>query len=62
MPETSEPLPSMQMYETWRERRVQRFSSGVERMRTRLKDLQAVGEVEPLAEPEVASSVSLAFH
>ena len=28
------PLPSMQMYATWREKRVQRFSSGVERMRS----------------------------
>ena len=34
------PLPSMQMYATWREKRVQRFSSGVERMRSRLKELQ----------------------
>ena len=37
------PLPSMQMYATWREKRVQRFSSGVERMRSRLKELQLGG-------------------
>eukprot|EP01052_Picozoa_sp_SAG31_P022805 SAG31_NODE_1835_length_7130_cov_6.218746_2_plen_226_part_00 len=33
-------IPSIAMYDVWREKRVQRFSSGVDRMRERLRQLQ----------------------
>ena len=39
-------LPAMQMYATWRKKRVHRFASGVERMRSRLEALQAEREAE----------------
>eukprot|EP01051_Picozoa_sp_SAG22_P022772 SAG22_NODE_5593_length_988_cov_1.070866_2_plen_130_part_00 len=47
--EDAETVPSMQLYDSWREKRVQRFSTGVDRMRARLQSLQEARDtvVEP---------------
>ena len=50
MMEGKQAVPSMQMYDTWREKRVQRFSTGVDRMRERLKSLQ--DQRDAVVEPE----------